>query len=105
MSMDHSHSHEARPGQGSVGKQARFERLSALGHLPHVVGTRLKENPAAGIAFVGVASFVLGGLLGSKLGRLAAAAAMPVLVNRILDGRIGGEIVRYVEGLFAPAET
>jgi hypothetical protein len=105
MSNAHPQSNEAHHGKASAGGRSRYERLEALGHLPQTVGARLKENPAAGFAFVGTVSFLLGGLFGSKLGRLAVAAALPILVNRILAGRIGSEIVQYVEGLVAPPET
>jgi hypothetical protein len=105
MSTDHPQSNETLFGKASVGGQSKYERLETLGHLPQAVGARLMENPAAGFAFVGIASFLLGGLLGSKLGRLAVASALPLLVNRILAGRIGSEIVQYVEGLVAPPAT
>lgn len=95
-------SNEMHASNGPTGRKARFERLETL---PKAVVERLKENPAAGFALVGAASFLLGGLLGSKLGRLALAAALPLVVVRMLEGRIGSEMMRYVEELFAVPDT
>ena len=46
----------------------------------------MKTHPAATLAAVAAGSFVLGALVGSPLGRLVLAAAVPGLVRHAIDG-------------------
>src|SRR5271154_451856 len=66
----------AQPGGSSPTRQTNFHRVVRAGReLPRRIEAELKSNPVGMMAAVGAGSFVLGALLGSKLGRLALAAA------------------------------
>ncbi|MGH7436315.1 MAG: hypothetical protein ACRENE_11640 [Polyangiaceae bacterium] len=80
-------------------RTAPIESLKALRSLPKRLKTSAEENPRAALFAVGAAGFVIGGLLGSRLGRFAIAASIPVVVSRILDGSLAREMTRFATGL------
>lgn len=84
---------EAGPRSGSASKRAKIRELTA--EVPARLQAQFRENPVATIAAVGAGSFVLGALVGSKLGRIALAAAAPHVVERILQGALGDKIAAY----------
>jgi hypothetical protein len=59
----------------------------------------MKSHPTTVLAVVGGVSFGLGALLGSRLGRLALAAAIPLVVKRLLEGGLGQGLAGYAEKL------
>jgi hypothetical protein len=59
----------------------------------------MKSHPTTVLAVVGGVSFGLGALLGSRLGRLALAAAIPLVVKRLLEGELGQGLAGYAEKL------
>ena len=77
---------------------ARKESIEALRALPRRLKTSAEENPRATMIAVGAAAFVMGGLLGSRLGRFALAASIPVIVTRVLDGSLGRDMMRFATG-------
>jgi hypothetical protein len=87
MATTHSHQNGARISRPRAGRRAGLEHLmGASRRLPRQVQTAMKAHPAATLAAVAAGSFVLGALVGSPLGRLALAAAVPVLVRHAIDG-------------------
>jgi len=78
---------------------ARIESLKALRGLPHRLKTSAEQNPRAALFAVGAAGFVIGGLVGSRLGRFAIAASIPVVVSRVLDGSLAQEMLRFATGI------
>jgi hypothetical protein len=80
--------------------QTGLDRIVLAGReLPRRFEAQLKNNPAAVIAAVGAGAFLLGGLLVSKLGRLALAAAIPYAVESAFQGVLGEKIGDYARGL------
>ena len=77
---------------------ARIESIKALRSLPLRLKTSAQENPRATMVAVGATAFVMGGLLGSRLGRFALAASIPVIVTRVLDGSLGRDMMRFATG-------
>lgn len=78
---------------------ARVESIKALRALPNRLKTSAQENPRAALFAAGAAGFVMGGLLGSRLGRFAIAASIPVIVSRVLDGSLSKELMRFATGM------
>jgi hypothetical protein len=78
---------------------ARIESIKALRSLPQRLKTSAEENPRAAMVAIGAAAFVMGGLLGSRLGRFALAASIPVVVTRVLDGSLGRDMMRFATGI------
>jgi hypothetical protein len=74
--------------------KARIEQLHALGALPGMLKTRAEANPRAALIVVAAGAFVMGGLVGSRLGRLIVEASIPLLIGRALDGTLGKELLR-----------
>ena len=65
--------------------------------LPRRIEAQMRSNPVAVIATVGAFAFTLGAVLGSRLGRVALAAALPLTIQRIFEGAFGeklGELTR-----------
>jgi hypothetical protein len=78
---------------------ARLESIKTLRAFPQRLKASAQENPGAALIAVGAAGFVMGGLLGSRLGRLAIAASIPVVVSRVLDGSLAREMMRFATGI------
>lgn len=103
MTMTRRHRNEDRPEQTSADR-----RVSAPFRPPswREIPQALQSHPSAALATVGVLSFALGAVVGSRIGRLVMMAAIPALVGRILQGEVGDRIGRYAESLFrAPHES
>ncbi len=88
--------HNGAPG-GS-----RAKTMKILCALPAKLQASAKENPRATLIVVGAAAFALGGLVGSRLGRFALAASVPVVISRLLDGSLSKDVMRWATGI---AET
>ena len=82
---------QRRSGQ----EQARISTSS----LPSKLQQRARENPLAALVAVGTVGFALGNLVGSRLGRLALAVSVPIVVNRLLDGTLSRDLMRWVTGI------
>ena len=96
----HGKSDKSARGRRNDTPQARLERLLHLGSkLPRTIEAQLKDNPMRVLASVGAAAFVLGALAGSKIGRIAIAAALPLALQRILEGAVGDKLSAYTQEL------
>jgi hypothetical protein len=73
-------------------ERSRLQRLRTIGGLPAMLKAKAEENPGAAFVVIGAGAFVLGGLVASRVGRFAIAAAIPVLINRVLDGALVKEL-------------
>jgi hypothetical protein len=91
---NHNGTHAAKPAAGkkSAGSHG-FARASQ--QLPKTVQLALKERPATVLAAVAAGSFTLGALAGSRLGRIAVMAALPVLVKRLVEGDVGRDLAAF----------
>jgi hypothetical protein len=105
--------HESHSATGRDPPSARVpsnrERLANVLHfgrdLPRNLQAQLKANPAAVLASVAGASFVLGALLSSKLCRLALAAAVPFGIQRLLNDGALNELGRVARELIADVDS
>jgi hypothetical protein len=94
MGKPHEQHNGARtPHRTRTRSFAKISRLSR--ELPRRIERELKTNPTALVGAVAGASFLLGALVGSKIGRLAIAAAIPYAVKHLFEGDVGN----YVRGL------
>jgi hypothetical protein len=78
---------------------ARATKLKVLGQLPAKLQASAKENPRATLVAVGAVAFALGGLVGSRLGRFALAASIPIVISRLLDGSLSRDLARWATGI------
>jgi hypothetical protein len=96
-------SNGTRNSRPAGSKQPQLQRLRSIvvsaSQLPEGVQAKLKAHPAATVATIAGASFVFGALAGSRLGRIAIAAAIPLVLKRIIEGDVGQEIAQYAKGL------
>jgi hypothetical protein len=97
MNMNSSEAaHDHRPTRL---QDARVESIKVLRALPKRLKASAEENPRAALIAAGAAGFVMGALLGSRLGRFAIAASIPVVVSRVLDGSLSREWLRFATGI------
>lgn len=95
----HSNGSRAQHGRGRA-ETTLLESLLRLGRdMPRRLDAQMKSHPTTVLAVVGGVSFGLGALLGSRLGRLALAAAIPLVVKRLLEGELGQGLAGYAEKL------
>jgi hypothetical protein len=118
---NHNESHNGHSSHSTADHAAPSARVPSNGRrlanilrrgwdLPRNLQAQVKANPAATLAGVAGASFVLGALLGSKLGRLAIAAAIPFGIQRLLNegalkeiGRSARELIADIDSVKGPA--
>jgi hypothetical protein len=77
----------------------RTNRLKFLGSLPAKLQASAKESPRATIVAVGAVAFVFGAFVGSRLGRFALAASVPIVISRALDGTLSRDLMRWATGI------
>lgn len=70
--------------------------------LPEKIRSAARTNPIGVVAGVGGATFVLGSLFGSKVGRLVIGAVVAYGVNRLAEGPIGREIEQAAKDALNP---
>jgi hypothetical protein len=78
---------------------SRPSTTEILGSLHTKLKAAAKENPRFTLVAVAAGAFALGGLWGSRLGRLALAASIPIVVSRLLDGSLSRKLVRWATGI------
>ncbi len=61
------------------------EAVGFVRGLPKTIGAQLRAHPPQALAAVGAASFALGAVLGSRLGRLLLAVAVPFALKSALE--------------------
>lgn len=93
----------------SKGMQTAKKKLGKLVHvgrlLPRTLELECKAHPGPVLISVGAASFALGAVFGSKLGRLAVAAALPFAIRKILEGEIGEELGQMARDFISEQEA
>jgi hypothetical protein len=77
------------------GFSAAFHRI---GTLPRQLESDLRAHPFATAVTVAGVSFAVGTLLGSRVARAVLVAAIPALVQRLLNGPLGDDLLRYIRG-------
>lgn len=103
MATTHSHQNGLRTSRPRGGRRAGLDDLAGFTRrLPREVQSAMKTHPATTLAAVAAGSFVLGALFGSPLGRLAMAAAVPVLVRRAIEGDLRQGLSAFARLLAEP---
>jgi len=95
MASTHSHHNGVRTSRPRAGKTnvAGLKDLAGMSRqLPRQIRSAMKAHPTATLAAVAAGSFVIGALAGSSLGRIALAAALPILLKRALEGDLKAEL-------------
>jgi hypothetical protein len=103
--MNEVGSHGAEANGVAQKVKSRIEKLKVLGAIPAKLQAKAQANPMVALASVAAAAFVLGGLVGSRLGRFALAASLPVVVSHALDGSLARELTRIAEALTEEPST
>jgi hypothetical protein len=73
--------------------------------LPRTFKTQMTNHPGAVVAGVAASAFLLGALLGSKVGRMMATAAVGYMLDRLVDGPVGRQLGRHAAELLKNAAT
>jgi hypothetical protein len=97
----HSATHAAR-------SRARMSQPGVLGfvrELPKTLGVQLRAHPPQTAMAIGAVSFALGAVLGSRLGRLVLAVAVPLAVKSAFEGEAARELGKYARGLILGTQS
>ncbi len=112
MAATHSHPNgvrTARPRAGKAKVAGLKDLAGASRQLPRQIQAAMKTHPTATLAAVAAGSFVIGALAGSSLGRVALAAALPILLRRALEGDLKEGLSSFassmLEGTAGPNES
>jgi len=89
----------SRTEHNGVPGSSRPRTAEILGALRAKLQAGARENPRLTLVAVAAGAFALGGLLGSRLGRLALAASVPIVVSRLLDGTLSRNLMRWATGI------
>jgi hypothetical protein len=89
-----SNGHKSEHTRGSVHEIVKMGR--GLGRR---VQRDMETHPEALLIAVGGASFVVGAILGSRLGRLLLSAAIPLVLHHLVEGEVGPRLRGYVQDL------
>jgi hypothetical protein len=82
------------------------DRFVTMGRrLPGQIQVQLRAHPATALAVAGGTGFLLGAILGSRLGRLALSAIVPFAIRRVLEGSVGDDIERGLKNFFAARQV
>jgi hypothetical protein len=103
---NHGHASKTDPRRSrGLRSQQRLSQLIAFGrNLPNQIQAQYKTNPTLAVATIGGVAFALGALVGSKLGRLALAAAVPYAIKRVFEGDVGEDFGQFARELFGSVE-
>jgi hypothetical protein len=97
----HSTTHAAK-------SRARVSRPGVVGfvrELPKTLGVQLRAHPPQTALAIGAVSFALGAVLGSRLGRLMLAVAVPLALKSAFEGEAARELGKYARGLILGAQS
>jgi hypothetical protein len=100
-SKKHSASHTTK-------SRARASQPGIVGFvrdLPKTLGVQLRAHPSETAAAIGAVSFALGAVLGSRVGRLILAVAIPLALKSAFEGEAVHELGRYARGLIRGAQS
>ena len=89
----------SRTEHNGVLRGSRTNKLESLGSLSAKLRQMAGENPRTTLLAVGASAFALGCVMGSRLGRFALAAALPVVVSRVIDGSLSRDLMRWATGI------
>jgi hypothetical protein len=81
-----------------------LDRAGHAGALPAKIREAVGTHPAAVLVGVGCASFVGGWITGSRLGRAVIAAAVPLLLQRVIESEIEPRVRAYFKDLLHDPE-
>jgi hypothetical protein len=73
----------------------RFLRRTS--DLPGRLEESIRSRPFATTTAIAGVAFVAGTIAGSRLARAVVVAAVPILVQRLLEGPLGDDLVGYVK--------
>jgi hypothetical protein len=73
--------------------------------LPRAIGVQMRTHPPETVAAVGAVSFALGAVVGSKLGRLMLAVAIPLAIKSAFEGEVARELGKYAQGFIRNAHS
>lgn len=101
-SASHSKAHSVKPGSANRkrGVPTPKQLVGLAKSLQRQVEKGMETHPVATVAAVGGASFALGAIFGSRVGRTVMMAAAPFIVRRVLESTIGQDIEDYVRPIF-----
>jgi|SRR5580698_5999627 hypothetical protein len=89
-------------GQSEMSKEGL---LRVVRSLPRTIGVQLRTHPPETVAAIGVVSFALGAVVGSRLGRLLLAVAIPIAVKSALEGEVVHTLEKYAQGFIRSIES
>jgi hypothetical protein len=104
----HARSSKKRSATHSVKSRARVSRPGVVGfirELPKTLGVQLRAHPPQTVVAIGAVSFALGAVLGSRLGRLMLAVAVPLALKSAFEGGAARELGKYARGLILGAQS
>jgi hypothetical protein len=77
--------------------------------LPKTIGVQMRAHPPETLAAFSAVSFAFGAVVGSRLGRLMLAVAIPLAIKSALEGEVARELGKYAQGFMrnvqAPRQT
>jgi hypothetical protein len=73
--------------------------------LPKTIGVQMRAHPPETVAAVGAVSFALGAVLGSRLGRLMLAVAIPLAIKSAFEGEVARELGKYAQGFIRNVQS
>jgi hypothetical protein len=95
-----------RPGGSrSQASTSRAGVARLVRSLPRTIAVQMRAHPPETVAAVGAVSFVLGAILGSRLGRLMLAVGIPLAIKSALEGEVARELGKYAQGLIRNAQS
>jgi hypothetical protein len=65
----------------------------------------MRSHPPETVAAVGAVSFALGAVVGSKLGRLVLAVAIPLAIKSAFEGEVARELGKYAQGFIRNVQS
>jgi len=84
---------------------AKARLLRVVRNLPRTIGIQLRTHPPETVAAIGAASFALGAVVGSRLGRLVLAVAIPIAVKSALEGEVVRKLEKYAQGFIRNVQS
>jgi hypothetical protein len=101
---------DGAPGRDAPGSASRARKdlhavWRAVRSLPGTLQSGMKTHPTAVLAGVGAATFVLGTLCGSRVGRLLTTTLVGYGVRRLVEGPVAREVARYATQVMRNADA
>lgn len=90
---------------GNMYEPSTFSGLRQLAELPSRLAFAVKAHPLAAVGTIAGVAFLLGTVFGSRTARAIVVAAAPQVTKRLLDGPLGEDLNRYLQGLLHLASS